>query len=54
MSETVVLSTVNCEVVLDAWGFYARCTAPDCTWVTDHYHGRHQALMAARAHEDAS
>jgi hypothetical protein len=32
---TVVATTANCEVVLVAMGFYARCTARNCTWVSE-------------------
>ena len=47
---TVVAETVNCEIVLDPMGFYARCTR--CPWVSEYHHAKHRARWAAEAHDN--
>ena len=48
----VVLQLTNTQVILTSQGFYARCQR--CPWVTEEImHSRHDADMAARAHEEA-
>lgn len=48
---TVVVTTANCEVILDAHGFYARCTR--CPWVSEYTPAKHRARQFAAGHEDA-
>lgn len=48
----VVASTVNCEIVLDPYGFYARCTARDCTYVSEYTAAKFKARQWAEAHDE--
>jgi hypothetical protein len=47
---TVVATAGNAEVVLDAYGFYARCRAQDCTYITDYTPAKYVARRWAEAH----
>jgi hypothetical protein len=50
---TVVIQLDKTQVILSPLGFYARCTSPDCTWVSEGtVHARHDAEQAAKSHED--
>jgi hypothetical protein len=49
---TVVVTTNNCEIVLDAHGFYVRCTAPDCTYVSVYTASKYIARKWADAHDE--
>lgn len=49
---TVVVTTNNCEVVLDGFGFYVRCLAPNCTYVSKYTHAKHVARQWAEAHDE--
>jgi hypothetical protein len=51
-NETVVIETNNCQVVLDSFGFYVRCTAPDCTYVSEYTAAKHIARRWANAHDE--
>ena len=48
---TVVLTTNNCEIVLDARGFYARCFARNCAYVSEYTAAKHIARQWAEAHD---
>lgn len=52
MPETVVIKTYNCQIMLDAHGFYVRCTAPDCTYVSRHTASKSVARRWANAHDE--
>jgi hypothetical protein len=52
MSGTVVTETSNCQIVLDEHGFYVRCTAPDCTYVSEYTPGKSVARRWANAHDE--
>jgi len=47
---TVVAGTVNCEIVLDARGFYARCTR--CPWVSEYTASKSTARRWANEHDN--
>jgi hypothetical protein len=47
---TVVASTANCEVVLDAFGFYARCG--NCPYVSEYTAAKFRARQWAEAHDE--
>jgi hypothetical protein len=49
---TVVVTTYNCEIVLGAHGFYVRCTARDCTYVTEYTSSKSVARRWANAHDE--
>jgi hypothetical protein len=49
---TVVHETVNCQVILDDYGFYARCTARDCTYESKYTPARYVARQWAEAHDE--
>lgn len=51
--ETVVRTTTNCEVVLTAFGFYARCTTPSCGWVTETMPSKYRATALATKHDES-
>jgi hypothetical protein len=46
---TVVAATVNCEVVLDDYGFYARCIC--CPHVSEYTPSKTVARQYAEAHD---
>lgn len=53
MTGETVVETVNgdVEIVLDTFGFYSRCKAGNCTWVSDNptgYLGRYAGKFGAR------
>ena len=48
---TVVATTNNCEIVLDARGFYARCFARNCAYVSEYAAAKHIARRWAEAHD---
>jgi hypothetical protein len=48
---TVVITTANCEVVLDAYGFFVRCTSPNCSYVSEYTSAKHVARRLAEAHD---
>lgn len=50
----VVATTLDCEIVLDSISFYARCTATNCTWVSDRTASKSTARRYATQHEEAS
>jgi hypothetical protein len=52
MSATVVATTNNCEIVLDEYGFFVRCTARDCTYVSEYTPAKHVARRWANAHDE--
>lgn len=61
MDKETVVETINgdVEIVLDTFGFYARCKASNCTWVSDNptgylgrYAGKYGAIKAAQDHLD--
>lgn len=49
---TVVITTANCEVVLDAYGFYVRCTSRNCTYVSGYTAAKFRARQWAEAHDN--
>jgi hypothetical protein len=49
---TVVIETYNCQVVLDSFGYYVRCTAPDCTYVSNRTASKSVARRWANAHDE--
>jgi hypothetical protein len=49
---TVVLTTLNCEVILDRIGFWVRCTAPGCTYVSERTPSKPVARRWANAHDE--
>lgn len=48
---TVVIETYNCEVVLTHMGFYVRCQAPGCTYVSRLTPSKSVARRWANAHD---
>ena len=48
---TVVVTTNNCEIVLDRAGFYVRCFARNCGYVSEITHAKHVARQWAGAHD---
>jgi len=46
----VVATTVNCEIVLNRAGFYARCTR--CPWVSEYTASKSAARKWANAHDN--
>lgn len=52
MPETVVAVTANCEIVLDSYGFYVRCTVPDCAYVSEYTPSKSVARRWAQAHDE--
>jgi hypothetical protein len=49
-TSTVVAETLNCEIVLDAHGFYAQCTK--CPYVSEYTPAKHIARGWASAHDE--
>ena len=47
---SVVIATVNCEVILDPRGFYARCNR--CPWVSEYTPAKHVARRWANEHDN--
>lgn len=47
---TVVAETVNCQIMLTGYGFYARCTR--CPWVSEYTPARHRARQYAETHDN--
>lgn len=50
MTGTVVITTFNCEVVLDSYAFYARCTK--CPYVSEYTPAKHIARKWANDHDE--
>lgn len=48
---TVVATTNNCEIVLDGYGFYVRCFARNCAYVSEYTAAKHVARGWADAHD---
>jgi len=48
---TVVATTNNCEIVLDARGFYVRCFARNCAYVSEYTAAKYRARQWADAHD---
>jgi len=46
---TVVAGTANCEIVLDSYGFYARCL--HCPYVSEYTAAKFRARQWAEAHD---
>lgn len=47
----VVGGTQNCDIVLDDQGFYVRCFARGCRWVSERTHAKHIARQWAAEHD---
>lgn len=50
-NETVVIETTNCVVILDTYGFYVKCLAHNCTWVSDYTPSKPTARKWAITHD---
>jgi hypothetical protein len=46
-----VIETINCSVILTSGGFYARCNAPNCGWISETVASRFTARRAASEEE---
>ena len=49
---TITARTRNCEIMLTGAGFYARCTAPNCTWVSEYTASKSTARRWANDHDE--
>ncbi len=49
---TVVVTTFNCEVVLDALGFYVKCGARNCCYVSPYTASKSVARRWANQHDE--
>jgi len=47
----VVAATNNCEILLDDHGFYVRCFARNCTYISEHTASKSVARRWANAHD---
>ena len=50
--QTLVAETNNCQIILSDFGFYVRCTARDCTYVTGYTASKSVARRWANAHDE--
>jgi hypothetical protein len=51
---TIVVRTYNCEIMLTSAGFYVRCTAPNCTWVSETTASKSAAGRWANDHDNGN
>lgn len=47
-----VAETISCEILLDMYGFYVRCTADNCTYVSYYTPSKSVAREWANAHDE--